>query len=198
MFELLFRYLILHNKVALPGIGVFFFTRQPAAYNFNDKVFISPGLQIAFSAEATAADKRFYTFISREQNVEEWEAVKQVNDLAYDLKYNLNINRSVLLPGLGSLSYNQEGVVEFTSSQHIQSYFPTVDAERVGQPAVQNAVTDVAPASTHTEAPAVSADEEVAAKRKNYWWIVAIILALIGIAAIVYYYINNGSLGSTF
>lgn len=195
MFELLFKYLIINKKATFPGIGIFTLKRQPASHDFTNKIFVSPAFRIDFSAASTVDNSRFYIFVAAQQKIREVDAIENVNEFASAIKGSLAINNTVQLPGLGIISYNAEGVLQFTPSQQVQNYFPHVSAERAISPASENTVMVVNNTLAKIEKSVQATEkEEVPGNDVSYWWVYAIILALISIAAIVYYYTLNGTL----
>lgn len=195
MFQLLYKYLILNKKVSVPGIGVFVIERQPAKLDFTNKVFVSPAFQIGFKPQPSLTDNRIYTFISREQKIDESEAVSRYYNFAHKLKENLTEHNTVELPGIGVLSQNAEGGLYFKAISQINDYFPPAGAERVLRENTEHHVLVGDSKRTNREMKNMLVNEpEVASQTKDHWWIFAIALGIIGIATIVYYYLHNGNL----
>ena len=194
MFQLLYKYLILHKQANLPGLGVFHIERVPPQLDFSNKVFTPPAFAITFKAGAPVVDERFYAFISREQKMEESEAKRIFNDFSYSLSKELDNKKSVQVNEIGQLFINENGQLQLQTSQRLNNYFPAVSTERVALtepvksiPETNTNVTDLAEETAVTT-------EEPAAIKKDYWWIAAIIIAIIAIGSICYYYYANGSL----
>lgn len=195
MFQLLYKYLILHKSACVPGIGIFFIERKPAKLDFTNKVFIGPDLQISFKAQALVDDKRLYTFISREQKIDVTEAAVRYNNFVNRLRTNLAEKRSVELPGLGVLSENEEGRIFFKATTLLNDYFPPVTAERVIRENTEHHILVGDNSRTNKQMKEVLEDDvQEPSHAKDYWWIFATALGIIGIAMIVYYYLHNGSL----
>ena len=193
MVHLLYKYLIIHKQVAIPGVGLFYIDRKPARHDIANKVFQSPELNIDFKAGTTITDKEFYQFVSKEKGIDEVEAVKHLHDFAHRLKQEVSANKRVELPGMGVLIKNGMGQVSFEAHNALTSYFPPIVEERI-------LVDRPAPDITNAPLTAVSQQEESdtepppSNQRKDYWWVYAIVLGVIGIAIIMYYYYENGTL----
>ena len=195
MVHLLYKYLIIHKQVAIPGIGLFYIDRKPATHDIANKVFQSPELNIDFKAGTTITDKEFYQFVSKEKGIEEVEAVQRLHDFANRLKQEVSANKRVELPGMGVLIKNGMGQVSFEAHNALTNYFPPIVEERVlvddhhtGQSIIE-----------HTSPPPIQQEERytepsVSHVSKDYWWVYAIILSVLGIAMILYYYYENGTL----
>lgn len=190
MLELFHKYLIIHKKAIIPGLGIFSIERQPARLDFANKIFVAPSSQIVFKNEPAVADTNFYSFVSHEQNIEEETAIKNVDEFTLSLKHYISANTSVQLPGVGLLTKNEVGELEFAPLNTLQNYFPNVTAEKVIRPDAQHDILVGDTSRTNTEMQEMLTSSK---KVKDYWWVFAIILAFIGIAALVYYYLQNGS-----
>ncbi|WP_018612167.1 hypothetical protein [Segetibacter koreensis] len=195
MLQLLYKYLILHNRASVPGVGVFYIKRNSARLDFANKIFLAPTLQINFKSDTSGADNKIYTFISKEQKIDEAEAKGRYNNFANKLKETLVENNSVDLPGIGVLTQNAEGQLFFKATVEVNDYFPPVTAERVIRENSEHQILVGDLNRTNKQMKEVLVDDVADASRsKDYWWIFAIALGLIGIATIVYYYLHNGSL----
>ncbi len=187
MFQLFCKYLILHKKASVPGLGVFFIARTPAKLDFANKIFLAPEVQINFKAQAAADDYRLYTFISREQKIDATEAAVRCNAFVNKLRKNLAENSSLELPGIGVLSQNAEGKIFFKATV-LHDYLPPAAAERVIRENSEHHVLVGDSTRTKTQMKEVLADNlQEPSYAKDYWWMFAIALGIIGIATIVYY-----------
>ena len=195
MIQLIYKYLIIHQHVPLAGVGVFYLTRQPAKHDVANKVFSPPVLSIDFKPRTTTDNKDFFTFLSKEKDLDKASAIKYFGDLTQRIKYDINAHKPVELPGLGILRKNANGDINFEPANVIATYFPPAVAEPVLREKASYEIRVGETQRTSAQMREALHDEpETVPVRKDYWWIYAIILAVIGIAAILYYYQHNGSL----
>jgi hypothetical protein len=195
MFKILYKYFIINRKLNLPGIGVLEIHRRPATLDFARKAFAPPGARIDFSAVNSAADQKFFSFLSAEQNIEEVEAATRFEVLVQELKDNLQVNGKADLPGLGTLIRNEPGSVQFTPLLQEPGFLREVSIEPTVPAIVEEPSTIIEPAPKEIEVhETMNEGDEEAAVEKSNWAVYAIIIALLSIAAIVYYYTVNGSL----
>lgn len=195
MFRILYKYFIINKKVVLPGIGVFYIHRQPASFDFSNKTFISPSGQIDFTESDATADKKFYSFISKEQQIDEAEARGHFTDFNNSLKQELDANGMIEVPGFGSLKKDVGGRVQFKPARQLPSFFKDVAAERTIREVQEEQVTEAARKRDDNEFHKTRNKEATkSAAGKSYWWVFAIVLAVVAIAAIAFYYYQNGSL----
>ena len=193
MYQLFYKYLILHKEANLPGLGTFYMERSPAKLDFGNKVIAPPAFEIGFNPAASVADQSFYSYLSTEQKIEEAEAIKNFGDFSYSVRKELDQNKFLELPRIGQMIINEDGVLQFKSLKQLHNFFPAVSTEIVTKPYVEEIISDnVVVGNPVTET--VVTTETVPVVKKDYWWIFAVILAVIAIGAICYYYYLNGSL----
>lgn len=194
MLRILYKYFILNKKAVIPGVGVFHIHRQPASLDFANKTFISPASQIAFTQTDVEAEAKFYSFLSKEKQIEEPDALLYFSNFINRVKESLQTKGRVELAGFGVLSIDVEGSLKFQPAHSLPSFFENVAAERTIVESPQQEI----PVSTkkkkgnkieHIEASEVDAGSD----KKDYWWVFAIILAAASIASIIYFYTKNGS-----
>jgi len=191
MFQILYKYFILNNRVWFPGIGVVYIRRNPAYLDFSNKTFVAPSAQMSFSAVEATPSKRFYSFLAKEQQIEETEAVSRFSHFSNMLADSLLAEGRVDLPGFGSITKEISGSLHFHSAGQVTTFLPSVSAERTIRKTEESEIQ----AGTSSEASkVVETASETNSKRKHYWWVFAIVLAAVAIAAIVYYYYQNGDL----
>lgn len=195
MFQLFYKYLILYRRADIPGLGVFFIERTPAKLDSANKVFIAPISQINFRAQTPVADNRMYTFISRQEKIDESEAVIRFNNFANTIRKKLDEHKSIALPGLGVLLQNDEGNLYFKATSDLNDYFPPAVADRVLRENTIHTTVVGAHDGTNKQMKEMFVEEpKEPSHAKDYWWKFAIALGIIGIAGILYYYFSNGNL----
>jgi hypothetical protein len=195
MFGLFYKYLILNKKATVPGVGIFYIERKPARLDFANKIFIAPQLQVNFKSHASVADNGMYTFIAKEEKIDEPEAVSRFNDFGNEIQKSLKEHNVAELPGLGVISQSDEGKMFFKSTNILKEYFPDVAAERILREHAEHPVLVGDLNRTNAEMKeALAEDIRKSSGSKDNWWIFAVALGIIGIATIVYYYLHNGSL----
>lgn len=195
MTNLLYKYLIIHKQVALPGVGVFKIVRQPAKHDIANKVIEPPVLNIDFKSHTSTHNENFVKFVSKEKGIDKAAATEHFNDFAERLQEDMNAHKPVDLAGVGTLRKNANGEITFEPAHILANYFPPAIAEPVIR---EKASYDIRVGETQRTSSqmheALHDEPETEQVRKDYWWIYAILLAVIGIAAIVYYYQQNGNL----
>lgn len=187
MFHLLYKYLIFHDYVNIPGIGHFTLEKQPAQLDIENKVIHAPLSIIKYKSETDVADKSFYNFLAGELNIDVVEAIRQFQDFSYQLKNNINANKVVELPSFGTLRL-VKNEVQFEQTPAIAEYYPDVSIDKSSS-FYRSIMAEEESEVVYEE------DQEEVKSGRSLWWIYALILTILGIGAIAYYYYY---LGNTF
>ncbi len=191
MFHILYKYLILHNQLSIPGIGVFVLEREPAKVDMIHKAIHPPLPVVKFRLQNAAADRNLYDFIASEMNIAVVDAIRLFQDFSFNLKNDIQSKKWVELPEIGILTQGVRDEIKFKSAGVLKEYFPAVSADKIS-------FAEPEPTSTSTPATTssvvyppeekVSIYEEEQKKPREWWWLWALILALIAGGAIFYYY----------
>lgn len=187
MNELLFPYLMVHQRLGIPGIGCFQLIRTAPSVDWGKKTVHPPVHQISFVPETMEADHAFYRTVAQQLNISEVVAIQQFTEFVYHLKEQLQ-QGGALLPGIGTLLLNPDGEVFFRpvpqnngllknisfSHMHITTAVPPSTSKPIS-------ILDNIPAA---ETLATEAESSIENETKDKWWIYAIILTVIGLAAL--------------
>jgi len=196
MLQLLYKYLILNKKVSLPGIGVFYITRHPSSLDFSKKQFTAPSAEIIFKENRNEADKKLFRFIGSNQQIDEQNAIQNLNLFSAGIKEKLESVGTVQLSGIGILTKSRVGTISFKQEQSLNTFYENVASERMmrevsSESSKPSIIEENYPGIAVEEA---ATDAENSRPKRDYWWLYAIIAASIAVAAIAYYYYQNGSL----
>ena len=193
MYSTLYKYLALHKKLNIPGIGNFVITESPATLQFTDKQLHAPATQVQFTQVVHPTNNHFYSFLSKEWKVEKVIAIRMYKDGVEELLDNLKASGMCELPGIGILQKTADGSVNFTPAATSLSLFSNLPAERVLRRNAQHTVLvgerehiKINTSSFETVAEDVTDEKKPA---KDNWLIYALVLAVLAILMIAYYYI---------
>lgn len=191
MYELFYKYLLLNNKVYLPGIGNFALTQIPASMDFENKKLIPPSQSISLNASEIGDNFYLHQFLSKELNVSDVEAALKIDSFSKDIQAQANQFGSVLLPGIGRLKKGFMGSFDLELEKENKEVLPDIwiDKSQASNTSLMEVYSNVTPGIIRREgiieAPEVFAKPE----SEDYWWVYAIILAVMGLGALLYYYI---------
>ncbi len=190
MYGILYKYLILNNKIGFPGIGSFFIEAVPAKMDIVTSTLVAPGNFVNFKADEVISDNRFYEYLSKEMRTSEIEAATQFTRFSHELK-DYAMNDGVVLPGLGTLKKSYEGSLSFYAETPANTLLPEI---KINNSVAVNAnlidVYDSGETKIITQEGIAPLEEKIVKEdNEDYWWVWAIILALCGLGALLYYYI---------
>ncbi len=104
MTHTLYKYLALHNKLTIPGIGNFAVEHTPATIEFTDKMVHPPQSRIVFVPQVHPTNNHFYGFLSREWAVEKVIAIRMYKDEVEGMGEQLQKLGMYHLPGYGNVA----------------------------------------------------------------------------------------------
>ncbi|HWB24329.1 MAG TPA: hypothetical protein VG738_02565 [Chitinophagaceae bacterium] len=188
MYGYLYKYLALHGKLSLPGIGQFVTDEVPARIDFVNRTLYPFAPVIRFTQGATMADKNFYDFIAAGLKIDALETIQKFNEFILVLKEQFTLNGFIDLPGIGRLTKQFSNTYSFEPANNIQPFFPDMHAERVIR---KNTGHTVKQGEDEVSSLEVNEEEVLEDDSEKSWKWYALALALIAGMAIAYYYLSK-------
>ena len=124
-------YFIQHGSLTLPGVGTFRLQRISAQVDFANKKMLPPTFTIRFDHRHDTPQREMFTYVSQRSGMADWEAVRCVNNLAFDFKSRLLHGESVPVKGIGTLRPDQGSGFQFDADRLRYDFIPNVRADRV-------------------------------------------------------------------
>lgn len=192
LYELFYKYLILNGKASMPGVGTFGVEQVPATMDYENKKLNPPTQNIKLESSEIATDTySFYNYLAHELDINESEAARRFQDFTHDIQKQANANGSVLLPGIGRMKKDYNGLYTIESENDTKQVLPDLWITKTQ--AANTGLLDV----YSTDQPSIikrskieSEVDSIAKKEsEDYWWVFAIIIAIMGLGALLYYYI---------
>ena len=122
MYEILYKYLILNNKVSLPNVGTFIVENIPAKMDFDNKKLIPPTQTISLNSNLVDNElPQLQNFISKELNISSDDALSKITSFIDEIKNQLSVIGSANIPGIGNLFRNNNGDIALSSSNMNQT-----------------------------------------------------------------------------
>lgn len=131
MLQLLHQYLIQHRSVSLPGLGTIQLQHIPAIINFTDHLIEPPSLKALLDDMQDTPGKGLFQYMSEKLGIEEWEAIKKLNDFSFDLKKDLKQGKELVWEDVGTLKFDPEGVLQLEAVPVSNHYMHPLTAQRI-------------------------------------------------------------------
>ncbi len=103
MYNILNKYLFLKKSIPLPGLGTISMESLPATVDTSTRTILPPAFRFRFDKFFDSPDKDLFVYLSSQQNISDYEALRLYNDFTYTLRDKLNYSREVTSEGLGTL-----------------------------------------------------------------------------------------------
>ncbi len=119
--------LLFHEKLVLPGLGVFQIQRKPAV--FEEHRVIPPQSVIVFNTEITDDDKVLSSRIAEAEEIEPEQATKKVFDYVEKIKSAFSKGEQFIMEGFGTLLIDENSNYVFLKDDYLVIDFETTGFE---------------------------------------------------------------------
>ncbi|HYF31446.1 MAG TPA: hypothetical protein VD993_10040 [Chitinophagaceae bacterium] len=189
MIGILNGYLIQHKSISIPGLGTIYLERLPAMNDFSNREIHPPSYRFRFDKYFDAPDKDFFSFLATHKDIPEYEAIKQYNEFAYELRSRVRHNEKFHWPEVGTLSKELSGEIHFESAGP-PSLLQPVPAHRVIRHDAQHALLVGDQEMTTQDMSALLGNGTYV--EKESWWIYALILFAVALIILFFHFFRAG------
>jgi hypothetical protein len=190
MYRILNRYLFLKKSIPVPGLGTICMETQPASIDASTRTILPPIYRFRFDKFFDSPDKDLFAYLSAQQDISDYEALRQYNDFAYSLRDRLNYFREAPWEGLGILKKDDMGEIHFESSISTPSFLQPVPAEKVVHANAKHMLLVGDRERSSTEMSDWFAEEPVHGNR--LWWLVALVGGIVASLIIMIHFSSKG------
>ena len=188
MYAELYRYLILHKELPVPGIGTFLLNRDAAVADFPNRRINPPLYHVGLSTKETTPSTNFFKWLSHELSISVHDAVMQFNDFVFDLKNKLAEGSTINWNAVGVLQKGLGGETKFVPAEK-WSVEAAVVAEKVIRSKSEHMVRVGEDERTSDEMTAILTKTE---SKKSYWWALPLVIGLLSVMFLGWYFSENG------
>ncbi len=190
MLQLLHQYLVQNKSLSLPGLGTIQLQHIPAINNFTDHIIEPPSLKAILDDGVDTPAKQLFSFLSEKLGVEEWEAIKKLNDFSIDLKNALRQGGEIVWDRIGTFRCDADGTIQLEAVTISNSYMYPIMARRVIRADANHTIlrgdTEVSE-SFFTESPVAAGKSR--SNGQLVWVFVAVVL---GLSLLFFYLYETG------
>jgi hypothetical protein len=190
MYTILNRYLFLHKSIPIPGLGTICMESQAATIDASTRSIHPPVYRFRFDKFSDSPDKDLFAYLSAQQKISDYEALRQYNDFAYSLRDRLNYFREAPWEGLGILKKDDMGDIHFESSILNPSFLQPVPAEKVVRTNAKHMLLVGDRERSSREMSDWFAEEPIHGNR--LWWLVALIGGIAAALIIMIHFSSKG------
>jgi len=190
MYTILNRYLFLHKTIPIPGLGTICMESQAATIDASTRTIHPPIYRFRFDKFSDSPDKDLFAYLSAQQKISDYEALRQYNDFAYSLRDRLNYFREAPWEGLGILKKDDMGEIYFESSILNPSFLQPVPAEKVVRTNAKHMLLVGDRERSNREMSDWFAEEPIHGNR--LWWVVALVGGIAAALIIMIHFSSRG------
>lgn len=194
MYQQLYRYLIQHQQLQLPGIGTLAVQQSDAVMNVADHSITAGAYHINFNKDTTTtAPVKLYNWVAGAFNITEREAVIKYNDFVFDVQQQLQNGAIINWQQVGILTGGLAGDIKFDSAVKAYTAGHAVAAHKVKRDQALHTIRVGEEEKTSAEMIELLAPQT--ATRDN-WMIVAYILLGLSLAFVIWYLATHHGIGN--
>jgi hypothetical protein len=190
MYAILNKYLFLHKSIPVPGLGTISMESTPSSIDASTRTIHPPSYRFRFDKFSDSPDKDLFAYLSAQQNISDYEALRQYNDFAYSLRDRLNYFREASWEGLGVLKKDDSGDILFESTLLNPFFLQPVPAEKVVRANARHMMLVGDRERSNREMSEWFAEEPVHGNR--LWWLVALIGGIAAALCIMIHFSSHG------
>jgi hypothetical protein len=190
MYILLNNYLFLHKSIPVPGLGTICMESQAATIDASTRTIQPPVYRFRFDKFFDSPDKDLFAYLSAQQKISDYEALRQYNDFAYSLRDRLNYFREAPWEGLGILRKDDSGEIHFETSIQNPSFLRPVPAEKVVRTNAKHMLLVGDRERSNREMSDWFAEEPIHGNR--LWWLVALVGGIAAALIIMFHFSSSG------
>jgi hypothetical protein len=190
MYAILNKYLFLNKSIPVSGLGTICLENIPAWVDASTRTLQPPAFRFRFDKFYDSPDKNLFAFLSSQQQISDYEALRQYNDFTYTLRDKLNYFREVEWEGLGVLRKDDAGDIQFDSLTARPLFLHPVPAEKVVRSNAKHMLLVGDRERTSYEMSEWFAEEPVHGNR--HWWLVALLGGIAAALIIMFHFSSHG------
>jgi hypothetical protein len=190
MYSILNKYLFQHKSINIPGLGTIWLETTPAAIDATTRTALPPSFYFRFDKYFDAPDKEFFSYLASKQQISDYEALRQYNEFAYNLRDRINHLQEAVWEGVGALRKDGEGNIHFESALQNPFFLQPVPAEKLVRANAQHTLLVGDRERTSSEMSAWFSEEP--AHRHRLWWLVALITGIAAVLVILFHFSFHG------
>lgn len=196
MFGILYQYLIQQKSLSLPGLGTLQLQHIPAISNFSDHLVEPPTQKITFDDLNDSPNKNLFQYVSALLQIEEWEAIKKVNDFAFELKNELKQGNEIVWDKIGVLKTDLSGAVLLEAKAIQYDFLQPVAARRIIRSNASHTILrgdrEVNETFFHQQDVEAANENAAIAGTKKKWWLFVLVTSLIALIILFIHLYQKG------
>ncbi len=189
MYEELYRYLLQHKQLPVPGIGTFLLERKPASIDFPNKQMKPPMYRFVMKTTELIPSRKLFAWLGAAFNTGEEDAITRFNDFVLDMKKQVAAGDIIHWNGVGTI---QKGVAdEITFSPLAEMLIPEqpVPAAKVLRQKAEHTVRVGEEEKTSAEMTEMLSQPK---EKRSLWWAWALAIGLSAVIFISWYFSEHG------
>jgi len=180
MYELLYRFLVRHKRIDLPGIGAIILQIHPAESQFVNQSFLPPRYYATFEKEKQTAPGKLFSWLAASSNSTEADAANQFNDFIFQLSTELDSGRKIVWNGVGAFQKDHGGEIKFETNSNGLAWLEQTPAKKVIRENAEHSMLVGETEKTSVQMTELLSNPRSVTIKRHHWWLwpLAVIIAI--------------------
>jgi len=189
MYKELYQYLVLHQQLNIPGVGVFQLERKPADLDFANKVVNPPSYTVALHHGTESMPARQVNWLADVLNISEMDVMERLTGFATNIANEIFSGKKLEWNGIGTLSKGLAGEIRFEAELKDNPAGEPVPAAKVIR---ENAAHTVRVGEAEKTSQEMYEMLNPGEKKRSYEWIMTLIVIVLALAFLVWHFMQSG------
>ena len=211
MYEILYKFLIKHKRIDLPGIGVIVLQVKPAESRFVNQSFLPPNYffvleRVRLTASAATNEqhgqgsetpsRKLFSWLAASSGISETEAMIQFNDFVFELKKQLDAGTKIIWNGIGVFQKESSGEIGLESARNELPWLAETVAKKVIRENAEHTMLVGETEKTSAQMTEILLNPKPAAEKRNRWWIWPLTVIIAIFIFLGWYFSQHGFAGT--
>jgi len=192
MFDSLYRYLINHKQVSLPGMGTLSVQVQPARSEFVNRSFFPARYSFVFEPGKEISSRELFSWLAHVLISTEREAVIRFNDFVFAIKKELEAGKKITWHGVGSFQKAATGEIGFDPAEKELVFQRPVVVEKVIREKAGHTMRVGEMEKTSIEMTEMLSGPAAVEVKPSYWWVWPLAIIIVTAMFLGWYFSEHG------
>jgi hypothetical protein len=192
MYETLYRFLIKHRKIDLPGIGTVALQMQSAQSEFVSRSFSPPEYFFTLEKNKETPSGKLFSWLASNNNISESEAVSRFNNFVFDLTQQLEAGKEITWGGVGIFQKAHTGEIRLKGDKNELPFLEEVVAKKVIRENAEHTMLVGEVEKTSTQMTEMLSGDMVIKEKHSYWWVWPLGVVIVILIFLGWYFSEHG------
>ena len=192
MFESLYKFLITHRHICLPGIGTVILQTRPAQSEFVNRSFSPPTFFFTLEDGKESSSEKLISWLASNEHVSEREAAHQFNEFVADLNRQLEAGKDITWSGVGVFRNDSTEKIKLEPAKKEFPFLEQIIAQKVIRENAEHTVLVGEAEKTSTQMTEILSGDTSIREKQSRWWLWPLAAIIVILIFLGWYFSEHG------